>query len=102
MSGTDQLQSVGSGNLFCSISILLQTFIENFGNLKHPENVKSINDTTVCHLVSCRVIPRSATMKGWEKEVFWKILALGNLKFNKSNNWKFRKNPGKVPENQLY
>ena len=34
------------------------------GNLKHPKNVKSINNTTSSYLVSCCVIPRSATMKG--------------------------------------
>ena len=37
---------------------------------KHPKNVKSISNTAVFHFVSCRVIPRSATMKVWEKEVF--------------------------------
>ena len=30
---------------------------------KHPKNVKSISNTAVFHFVSCRVIPRSATMK---------------------------------------
>ena len=78
----------GSRTLFYRISIMLQIFIEDSGNLKHPKNVKSINNTTVSHLVSCRVIPRPATMKGWEKEVFWKIHALGNLKCNKSNTLK--------------
>ena len=39
-------------------------FIGDSGNLKHPKNVKIINNTTVSHLVSCRVMPRSATMKG--------------------------------------
>ena len=68
---------------------MYKTFIEDSGNLKHPKNVKSINNTTGLHLVSC-VIPRLATMKGWEKEVFWKIRALGNLKYNKSNNLKSR------------
>ena len=34
--------------------------------------------------------PRPATVKGWEKKVFWKIRALGNLKYNKSNNLKSR------------
>ena len=37
---------------------------EDSGNLKNPKNVKSISNTTVYHLVSCRVIPRPATMKG--------------------------------------
>ena len=74
-----------------------QILIEDSGNLEHPKNVKSISNTTVSHLVSCRVIPRPATMKGWEKEVFWKMRALGNLKCNKSNNleskntWKYLK-----------
>ena len=67
-----------------------QIFIEGSGNLKHPENVKSISNTTVVHLVSCCVIPKPATMKGWEKEVFWKIHVLGNLKCNKSINVKSR------------
>ena len=60
-------------------------FIEDSGNLKTPKNVKSINNTTVSHLVSFHVIPRPATMKGWEKEVFWKTRALGNLKCNQNN-----------------
>ena len=47
---------------------MLQIFIEDSGNLKHPKNVKSINNTTVSHLVSCRVIPRPATMKKGEKK----------------------------------
>ena len=67
-----------------------QILIEDSGNLKHPKNEKSISNTTVSYLVSCRVIPRLAIMKGWEKEVFWKIHALGNLKCNKSNNLKPR------------
>ena len=49
-----------------------QILIENSGNLKHTENVKSVINTSVSHLVSCRVIPRPANMKGWGKEVvFW-------------------------------
>ena len=44
--------------------------IENSGNFKHPKNMKNINNTTVSHLVSCRVIPKPATMKGREKKVF--------------------------------
>ena len=63
-----------------------QILIEDSGNLRHPKNVKSISNTTV----SCPVIPRPATRKGWEKDVFWKIHALGNLKCNKSNNLKSR------------
>ena len=63
-----------------------QILIEDSGNLKHPKSVKSISNTTVSHPVSFRVTLRPATMKGWEKEVFWKIHALGNLKCNKSDN----------------
>ena len=63
-----------------------QNFLSKIlATLKHPKNVKSINNTTVSHVVSCRVIPRPATMKGWQKEVFWKIRALGNLKCNQNN-----------------
>ena len=64
--------------------------IEDSGNLEHPKNVKSISNTTVSHLVSCRLILRPATMMGWEKEVFWKIHAVGNLKCDKGNNLKSR------------
>ena len=60
-----------------------QILIEDSDSLKHPKNVESISNTTVFHLVSCC---RPATMEGWEKEMFWKIHALGNLKYNKSNN----------------
>ena len=67
-----------------------QIFIENSGNLKHPKNVKSINNTTGSHLVSSGVMPRLTTVKGWEKAVFWKIRAFGNLKCNKNNNLKSR------------
>ena len=70
--GTDLLQSAGSKTLFYPISIMFKLFIEDSGNLKR----KTINNTTVSLLVSCCVIPRSATMKGWEKEVFWKIVLL--------------------------
>ena len=42
-------------------------FIEDSSNLKHPKNVKSINNTTSSYLVSCRVIPRPATMRGEKK-----------------------------------
>ena len=83
-------QSVGSRTLFYLISIMPKTFIEGSGNLKYPRNVKTINNTTVSHLVICCVIPRPGTMKGWEKETFGKIRVLGNLKCNKSNeyfNW---------------
>ena len=61
--GTDQLRSVGSRILFYHISIMLQIFIKDSGNLKNPKNVKSINNTTVSHLVSCRVIHRPAMQK---------------------------------------
>ena len=69
---------------------MAQILIADSGNLKHLKNMKSITYSTVSHLVSYRTIPRPATIKGWEKEVFWKIHALGNLKCNKSNNLKFR------------
>ena len=84
---TDCPQSVGSWTLFYHKSIMSQIFIEDSGNLK---NEKSINNTTTSYLVSCRVIPRPAAVKGLEKEMFWKIRALGNLKCNKSNNLKSR------------
>ena len=32
-------------------------FIEDSGNLKHPQNVNSINNTTRSYIVSCLVIP---------------------------------------------
>ena len=76
----------GSRTLFYRISIMLQIFIEDSGNLKHPKNVKSINNAMGSDLVSCHVLPGlPAIMKRWEKEVFWKIDALGNLKCNRSN-----------------
>ena len=43
---------------------MAQFFIKDFVKLKQPKNVKSINNATDSHLVSCRVIPRPATMKG--------------------------------------
>ena len=67
-----------------------KVFMEDSGHLRHPKKVKSINNTTGSHLVSCRVIPRPASMKGWEKDMFLKICALGNLKCNKSKNLKSR------------
>ena len=81
--GKDKPQSVGSRTLFYPISIMPPILIEDSGNLKHPKNVKSISNTTVYHLVSCRVIPWPTIMKRWEKEVLWKMHALGNLKCNK-------------------
>ena len=53
-----------------------------------------LSNTMASHLASCRVIPRPFTMKGWEKEVFWKIPVLGNLKCNKIDNVKPKWNPG--------
>ena len=44
-----------------------QIFTEDSGNLKHPKKVKIINNNTGSHLVSCRVIPRPATVKGVRK-----------------------------------
>ena len=69
------------------ISAMPQIFMVDYGNLEHPKNLKSINNTMISDLNSCRVIPRPA-MKRWKKEVFWKIHSLGNLKCNKSNNLK--------------
>ena len=57
-------QSFGSRTLFYPISIMPEILIEDSRNLKHPKNVKSISNPAVSHLVSCRVIPRPATMKG--------------------------------------
>ena len=62
---------------------MFQIFIEDSGKFKHPKILKSISDTMVLHLLSCHVIPRPVTIKEWEKEVFWKIYGLRNLKFNK-------------------
>ena len=60
----DLLQCVGSRKLFYSITIMPKIFIEDSSNLRHPKIVRSINDTTSSHLVSCRVIPRPPIMKG--------------------------------------
>ena len=68
--GKDPPEGVGLRTLFYPISIMPKIFIEDSGNLKHPKNVKSINNTTVSYLISCHVIPRLATIKGKEKEVF--------------------------------
>ena len=86
----DPSQSFGSRTLFYTISIMPKIFIEDSSNLKHPKNVKSINNTMSSYLVSCRVISSLAIMKRWEKDVFWKIQALGNLKCTKSKNLKSR------------
>ena len=61
--GTDPRQSVGPETLFYSITIMPKIFIEDSSKLKHPKNVKSINNTTSSHLVCCRAIPRPATIK---------------------------------------
>ena len=54
----------------------------------------------VSHLVSCCVILRRATMKGWEKEMFQKICALGNLKWNQNDiAWNIGKILEKYPKN---
>ena len=55
-----------------------QIFIEDSGK---PKNEKSINNTTAFHLVSGRVIPKPATEKGLEKDVFWiaRILEISNV-----------------------
>ena len=64
---TAHLQSLRSRTLFYPISIMPQFLIKDFVKLKQPKNVKSINNATGSHLVSCRVIPSPATMKGWKK-----------------------------------
>ena len=56
--GTDPRQSVGSRIFFYSMTIMPKIFIEDSSNLEHPKNVKSINNTTSSHLVSCREISR--------------------------------------------
>ena len=53
--GTDFPQSVGSRSLFYLMSIMPKMFIEDSSNLKRPKNLKSINNTTMSYLVSCRV-----------------------------------------------
>ena len=67
---TDRVQNVGSRTLFYLISIMLPNFIEDSSNLKHPKNVKSINNIAVSYLVNCRVIPRPGTIKGLGNKVF--------------------------------
>ena len=52
---------------FYPVSIVPQIFIEDSSNL---ENLKSINNTSATHLVSCRVIPRPVTEKRLKKEMF--------------------------------
>ena len=52
---TDSPQSVGSRSLFYLMSIMPKMFIEDSSNLKRPKNLKSINNTTISYLVSCRV-----------------------------------------------
>ena len=52
------------GTLFYTTSKITKIFIVDSSNLKHLKNVKSINNTTSSYLLSCRVIPRPATMKG--------------------------------------
>ena len=76
---------MGQGLYFTPQASCPQIFIGDSGNLKHPKNVKNINKTAGSHLFCCCVIPRPATVKEWEKEMFWKVGALWNLKCNKSN-----------------
>ena len=57
-------QSVEFRTFFYSMNIMLKTFIADSSKLKHPKNVKNINNITSSCLVSCRAIPRPATMKG--------------------------------------
>ena len=60
--GTDSPQSVGSRSLFDLMSIKPKMFIEDCSNLKRPKNLKSISNTTIFFLFSCRVMFRPATM----------------------------------------
>ena len=53
--------------IFYPISIVSQIFIEDPGNLKLFKNLKTNNDSTGSHLVSCRVITSSAIVKGEKK-----------------------------------
>ena len=55
--GTEPSQSVGSKTLFYLMSIMPKIFAEDSSTLKHPKNVKSINDNTSSY----------ATMKEWKK-----------------------------------
>ena len=80
----DPQQSVGSKTVFYPIRIMTKIFSKDPGNLITPPYTIT-NNITVSHLVSCREIPRPSTMKEWDKEVFWKIHALGNLKCNQNN-----------------
>ena len=63
-----------------------QIFIEDPGNLKHPKNVKTNNNSFISYLVTCRLISKAAIVKGQEKEVFWKRCFFGILKCNKKSN----------------
>ena len=49
---------------------MLQIFIKVSGQPKHLKNVKSISNITGSHLVSCRVIPRLATVKEWGSSIY--------------------------------
>ena len=53
-----------SPGFFYSLTIIPKIFIENSSNLKHPKNVKCINNRTSSHLVSCCIIPTPVTMTG--------------------------------------
>ena len=60
--GIDPLRSVASGTLFYPISIMLQIYIKDSGNLKHSKIVKTIINTTGSHPFNCPVKLRPATV----------------------------------------
>ena len=53
-----------------------KVFIEDSSNPKNVKSINSNNGLTNSYLVSCRVIPRPATMKWWEKDVSEKYVLL--------------------------
>ena len=61
--GTDPLAKCWVQDFLSAHEHHAQNFIEGSSNLKHLKNVKSINNTTSSYPVSCRVIPRPATLK---------------------------------------
>ena len=60
--GIDPPQSVASGTLFYPISIMLQIYIKDSGNLKHSKIVKTIINTAGSHPFNCPVKLRTATV----------------------------------------
>ena len=60
--GIDPPRSLASGTLFYHISIMLQIYIKDSGNLKHSKIVKTIINTTGSHPFNCPVELRPATV----------------------------------------